>query len=418
LVLAALRLQESPLTLVETAFRTLPDRYLGAPEGFDATYHVRLADLGHTFEVRCTAAVARVRKGISSRPPDVVIGTDAETWLALRNGELSGLEAFLERRLYARGQIDLAVRFESLFRLPDGRDPLLELRDVPIGRGRTISTLSLGQGPDVLLLHGLGAAKTSMFELAAHLARDGYRVHALDLPGFGSSSKPSTASYSAQWLAECVLELMDELGIDTAHLVGNSLGGRVALELALGHPGRVRSVAALCPAVAFIKRGLHPLVRLVRPELGLLPHRFRRALVQSQLSSMFADRDQLDPSVADLVVDEFQRTYASAGARFAFYAAARNIYLDRPFGRHGFYPRLAELEPPSLFVWGRQDRLIPPAFARYVARSLASAEQVVLDRCGHVPQVEQAGATAQLVAGLLTRAEALGTRDRAGASAA
>src|SRR4051794_24135787 len=88
---------------VQEAFRTLPTRYLGASPGFDATYHVCLADVGHTWEVRCTTHGARVRMGATRREPDVTIGTDAQTWLQLRQGELSGLEAFSQRRLYARG---------------------------------------------------------------------------------------------------------------------------------------------------------------------------------------------------------------------------------------------------------------------------------------------------------------------------
>ena len=88
-------------------------------------------------------------------------------------------------------------------------------------------------------------------------------------------------------------------------------------------------------------------MRLLRPEFGLLPHRFGRDTVARQFLGLFADRDQIDPCVADVVVDEFQRIYGSAGARLAFLAAARNVYLDRPFGRGGFYPRLAELAPPA-----------------------------------------------------------------------
>ena len=118
--------------------------------------------------------------------------------------------------------------------------------------------------------------------------------------------------------------------------------------------------------MAFVKRDWHPIVRLLRPELGLLPHNLGRGRVARQFWSLFADPDQVDPSMADVVVDEFQRIYASAGARLAFLTAARNIYLERPFGRGGFYPRLAELEAPALFVWGACDRLIPPGFKRHV----------------------------------------------------
>jgi pimeloyl-ACP methyl ester carboxylesterase len=403
-------LQDRTLALVEEGFHTLPERYLGAPKGFDVTYHVRLGDVGHTFEVRCTEHGARVRKGISARPADVVIGTDSRTWLRLRAGELSAVEAFRDRSLYARGELDNAVRFESLFRLADGRDPLMLVRDVELRSGLKVSTLSTGEGPDVLMIHGLGAAKSSFFDCAALLADAGYRVHALDLPGFGGSSKPPRAPYTAPWFAEAVRGVMDALEIESAHLVGNSMGGRVALEMGLRWPERVRSIAALCPAVAFVKRDFHPLVRLLRPELGLLPHKLRRGIVERQLWSMFCDPDALDPSVADVVVDEFQRHYSSAGARVAFYASARNIYLDRPFGDGGFYPRLAELAPPALFVWGTHDKLIPAGFRRHVAEVLPGAEQVVLDGCGHVPQVERPEQTVGMLRRLFTQTEALGTR--------
>jgi pimeloyl-ACP methyl ester carboxylesterase len=207
-----------------------------------------------------------------------------------------------------------------------------------------------------------------------------------------------------------VHELMDRLGIDRAHLVGNSLGGRVALEVALRHPERVSGVGLLTPAVAFVRRGYQPLVRLLRPELGLLPHRFGRATVAKQFWGLFADHDLVDPSVADIVVDEFQRIYSSAGARLAFLAAARNIYLDRPFGRDGFYPRLAELRVPSLFVWGAHDRLIPAAFRHHVARWLPSAEQLVLEGCGHVPQVEKPEETNGALLRFFAQVEARGAQ--------
>src|SRR5690348_4169119 len=111
------------LQLVEQGFRSLAERYLGAEPGTDTTYHVKLGDIGHTWEVRCTEHGARVRKGVTSRRADVVIGTDAHTWLRLRRGELSGIEAFSQRLLYARGDLDLAVGFEGLWRLPSGRPP-------------------------------------------------------------------------------------------------------------------------------------------------------------------------------------------------------------------------------------------------------------------------------------------------------
>jgi pimeloyl-ACP methyl ester carboxylesterase len=394
---------------VDAAFRTLPERYLGAPPGFDATYHVRLGDVGQTWEVRCTSHVARVRKGVTRRRPDVVIGTDAATWTALREGRLSGIEAFWQRLLYARGDLDLAVGFEGLFHLPNGRPPLLRIHDVKLP-GRSVSTLTMGEGPDVLCIHGLGATKVSFFDTAAALTHAGYRVHALDLPGFGSSSKPLAGLYSARWFADGVVAVMDALDVQRAHLVGNSMGGRVAIEMGLRSPERVAGLALLCPAVAFVRRDWHPIVRLMRPELGLLPHSFGHARIARQFWTLFANPDQVDPSVADIAVDEFERIYASAGARLAFLTCARNIYLERPFGRGGFYPRLSELEAPALFVWGTHDRLIPAGFRRHVAQWLPSAEQIVLDRCGHVPQIERPEQTIGLLGRFFTQVDALGWR--------
>ena len=97
--------------------------------------------------------------------------------------------------------------------------------------------------------------------------------------------------------------------------------------------------------MAWVRRGLHPIVRLLRPEFGPAPARLPPlGRSPSQFWSIFYDRDVIDPAVGELMVDEFRRIYHTAGARYAFLASARNIYLEAPFGRSGFYPRLAGLE--------------------------------------------------------------------------
>ena len=95
---------------------------------------------------------------------------------------MSGLDAFSQRRLYARGDLDLALGFEGLFRLPGGRDPLLRITEVETAQAR-ITTLIAGDGAEqVICLHGLGSNKASFFETVAALAPE-CTVHALDLPG-------------------------------------------------------------------------------------------------------------------------------------------------------------------------------------------------------------------------------------------
>jgi pimeloyl-ACP methyl ester carboxylesterase/putative sterol carrier protein len=395
---------------VDRAFRSLPERYLGAPDGFDATWRLKLADIGRTWDVRCTTHTARVRAGMASRKPDVTIGTDARTWLELRAGEVNGIEAFSQRRLYARGNVDLAVGFEGMFRLEGDRPPLLQIHDVGVGRLK-VSVLTMGAGPDVLLLHGLGATKSSFFDTAAALARSGYRVHALDLPGFGGSSKPP-AVYGVPYFCKAVIGVMDELGIDRAHFVGNSMGGRVAIEIGLEHPERVGAMVLLCPAVAFVRRAWAPFVRVLRPELGLLPHGLGHANIERTFWSLFADRDLVDPTLGDIVTDEFERIYRSPGARLAFLSSARALYLEPPFGRNGFYPRLAELQAPTLFVWGSHDKLIPAGLRRHVEQWLPSSEHITLDGCGHVPQVERPEHTNGILRRYFAHADALGARPR------
>ena len=87
-------------------------------------------------------------------------------------------------------------------------------------------------------------------------------------------------------------------------------------------------------------------------------------------------------------IDEFLRSYLQPSGRAAFYAAARNIYLEEPRGPNGFWTRLESLQTPSLFVWGRRDVIVPPTFARHVRDAIPAARHLELD-CGHVPQLER-----------------------------
>jgi len=395
------------LRRAEEAFATLPERYLGAEEDYRATVQVRLEDLGRTWEVSLTED--RCKVGTSpSRRPDVVIGTDAGTWLALRQGRLSGLDAFSQRRLWARGDLDHAVGFEGLFHLPDDRPPLLRIHEVRV-KGASISSLTAGDGPEhVILIHGLGGGKSSFYETVSALAPR-YTVHAIDLPGFGSSSKPVRGAYDPNFFARHVLRFMDALSIDRAHLVGNSMGGRVAIEVGLQSPARTRSLSLLAPSMAWLRgRQWSPLVRLLRPELAALPHPLSSEQVRRRFWSMIASTDRVDPAVGDLAADEFLRTYRDGMARVAFFKAARNIYLEKPHGQGGFWTRLERLQPPALFVWGSEDRLVPARFSRHVEAILPDAPQAVLAECGHVPQVELPGRTHELVAAFIAGSGAWG----------
>src|SRR5689334_12094088 len=100
--MAGSSLRDRVLQRVTAAFETLPERYLGAEPGFDASFEIRLGDVGRTWRVRLRESRCEVRHS-HSRDPDVVINTDASTWISLREGRLSGLDAFSARRLRVRG---------------------------------------------------------------------------------------------------------------------------------------------------------------------------------------------------------------------------------------------------------------------------------------------------------------------------
>ncbi|MDQ3587591.1 MAG: alpha/beta fold hydrolase, partial [Actinomycetota bacterium] len=216
------------------------------------------------------------------------------------------------------------------------------------------------------------------------LAGDDLRVIALDIPGFGDSVKPIGAPYDAKWFARTVIAALDALEIDSAHLAGNSMGGRVAMEMGFQCPDRVDRLVLMSPALAWLRgRSWAPLLRLMRPELGLLQPT-PRPLVEQVVRRVVPGARE---GWAAAGVDEFLRAYLDPRGRAAFYAAARNIYLDEPAGEKGFWKRLSALEAESLFVWGRQDKLVPIAFMRHVEEALPAARHLELD-CGHVPQVE------------------------------
>ena len=382
--------------LLELTGRVRPDR----AEGLSAA--VVLATPEERWTLRLNNGRLTVGIGGVDRP-DAVISSDSATLVDINTGRLTGSEAFLDGRVTVRGNLGLALRLESIF------DPVFP-RPVTAPQDRTVfagglpvSILEAGRGDPVLLLHGLGATKASFLPTVMALAKD-HRVIVPDLLGHGDTAKP-LARYDAPTFARFVLQLMDSLDIDRADLIGNSMGGRISLEVAMTTPDRVRSVSLLCPAVAFLKRrGFVPFVRVLRPELGIVPHRLPHRMVVRSIRTMFSQPNRLPMSWYEAGADEFLRVFRTPRGRAALYASMRNIYLDEPGGESGFWMRLERLDKPSLFVWGDRDRLVPAAFDRHVRRTLPSAASHVFRDCGHVPQFEHPDQTHALIRSFLASA--------------
>jgi pimeloyl-ACP methyl ester carboxylesterase len=317
---------------------------------------------------------------------DGVITAPPEGWDRIARDVRSGMELWRSGHLVLRKNLHLGLGF--LAATSGARDPgRLCFRGVDTESGR-ISILSAGSGDPVVLIHGLGATKGSFLATTTILASS-FRAIAVDLPGFGDSDKPLLAPYHPPFFARALVHLLDALKIDRAHFVGNSLGGRVALELGLRYPDRTRRLVLLAPSLAWKReRRWAPLVRLLRPELGLIqlaPRRTIEGVVRRMIPA--ADNHWVAAGV-----DEFLRAYFTPRGRAAFYAAARQIYLEEPHGAKGFWTRLAKLEPEALFIWGKRDWLVPVAFADHVRRVLPKALHLELD-CGHVPQLERVAET-------------------------
>ncbi len=202
-------------------------------------------------------------------------------------------------------------------------------------------------------------------------------MHAIDFPGFGASTKPAQRALRRGLVrAPSCSSSMDALGVDVAHLVGNSMGGRVAIEVATSAPERVTSLSLLAPALAW--RRNRPLVRscaCCAPSSPRSHTRCSSAIVRDQVKALFAHPDKIDPELIEIATARLLRAYRSPAARIAFFASLRNIYLDDPFGESGLWTRLEQLIPPALFIWGDHDKLVPAAFERPVAGALPNASR-------------------------------------------
>jgi pimeloyl-ACP methyl ester carboxylesterase len=366
---------------VQPVFQELVGRY--DPDRFElgrGAARVRLVARGsEAVDVVLDARHARLEQANGHRA-DAELTAGADVWEQLAADVNGGLDAFRRGRLTIRQDLHLGVGF--LAATADAGPYGPRFRQVATAQG-VLSITEAGDGPPVLLIHGLGATKVSFLPTLAALAPT-HRAIALDLPGFGDSVKPLRAPYHAPYFARAVIALMDALGLRQADLVGNSMGGRVAIEVGLRFPSRTGRLGLLAPSLAWLRpRRFAPLLKLVPPQLGLLQPT-PRVLAESIVRHLVPGGAEGWTAAG---VDEFLRSYLTPRGRAAFYAAARNIYLEEPTGPHGLWTRLPGLSAPSLFVWGRWDKLVPIGFEPHVRAALPNSTHLELD-CGHVPQLE------------------------------
>lgn len=387
--------------LISERIRSLPRRFrLDAADGLSAEWELRIGQ--QVFAVSVTDHACFVREGPSVAPA-TVITMDPATWIDIDEGRTTGGEAFLRRQVTLTGNLDLAVRLQTLFRphRRARRDTDLDQIEVQI-EGMKISSYVVGpaDGDPLVLVHGLGASKITWLPLLPELSRT-HRIVVPDLPGHGESDKPR-ADYSPRYMARAVRRVMNELGIESAGIVGNSLGGRVALELALRSSDRVTSLILLDPSVPGLRwRYILGFTRIIPTEFGAIPFPMRERWTSVAVRRLFADPSRLPGESYDVAAKEFMRVYRSARARMAFFSSLRHIVTERP---EAFYGALRRIKQPVLVLFGEDDRLVPLRLGVRLAEHLPNAKLIVLPGVGHVPQFEATEETVEAVTEFLAEA--------------
>ena len=234
----------------------------------------------------------------------------------------------------------------------------------------------------VVLLHGITATHRFYRHNIAYLARR-RRVIAPDLPGFGGSGKPDV-SYSTDYFVAVLAELLDAKGIERAHLVGNSMGGQIAMQFALAHPARVDRLVLVAPAgVTAVPMGLLRFglggAAFTERHTPRVPAAAIRLLFHGII---FPDR----PDLAARYVRGYLAGLASQEGPLhfrTFYRALRGV-LATPLR-----VRAREIGAPTLILWGARDRLLPVTAAPNLRRRIAHSRLLIYRESGHCPMVDQ-----------------------------
>jgi pimeloyl-ACP methyl ester carboxylesterase len=270
--------------------------------------------------------------------------------------------------------------------------PTIRRHDLVVD-GLRLHVAEAGTGPALLLVHGLTASH-AVWEPTIHAFADRWHVIAPDLPGHGESAKPD-APYTVDFFAGMLRTLARELDVAEAVLAGSSLGGRVALELAAWYPAFTRALVLAAPAVGY-SLAMRSVGQALQAVTG---PRVLRATLERYFQQNFHDRARIGQVTRRRILEE--RLAASDFPDFAR-AVARSLG-----GVLRAEPQpLERVTQPVLVVWGRNDRLVPLHRSQGLLERLPYARLEVLDRCGHLPMLEQPTAFNRVVAEFLSAVHA------------
>ena len=236
-------------------------------------------------------------------------------------------------------------------------------------QGHKLAYYETGKGSVVILIHGLGADSRHWAANIDALAQN-FRVIAIDQVGYGQSDKP-ILNYSVGTFVDYLQGFLRALKIPRATLVGNSLGGWVALDSAIHHPEMVEKLVLVDAA------GLQPAVALKVPEGGMKP--LTRLDTKWFFDLMEANKEW---ATMDLGPNSFER-HKQNGDNYTIASSVAEMITGRYFEDK----KLGKVQAPTLIVWGRDDLLIPLAMGERLHKGIAGSQMVVIDGTGHIPMV-------------------------------
>jgi pimeloyl-ACP methyl ester carboxylesterase len=255
-----------------------------------------------------------------------------------------------------------------------------------------------GRGSPVLFIHGLGSSGYIEWRFNLEAASVAHRVYAPDLPGFGRSEKPR-ARYGVPYFTRFIVRYMEGRGLRSAAVVGASLGGRVALELALENPRLVRKLV-LVNALGLGRPNVHVSYGLVIiPRVGEAVMNMARDALRwapSQMIRRVAGRlsgasHDLTRTMDDAYLDNLRELYAAEGYHDAYLATVRSLVTPTAVfgGPHDVTKRLSDLKMPVQLIWGADDPLFPVAHAARAHALIEHSRLAVIEGAGHTPQAER-----------------------------
>jgi abhydrolase domain-containing protein 6 len=244
----------------------------------------------------------------------------------------------------------------------------------------------------LLLVHGFGGDKDNWAMLAPHLT-DRYHVIIPDLVGFGDNARADHVPYDIAAQTARLIDFMNAVGVQKCHIVGNSMGGWIALQAALDHPGRLETLTLVNNA-GVIGKEESDLQKLPRTEESPLVATSAQDL--KRLMAFIAHKPRYIPSrFMDVAWQD------RAGSRALHDQIFWTIVEDgeqRPLNE-----RLRDVAVPTLIMWGRHDQLIHVSCVAELQAGIAGSEAVIFEDAGHVPMIEKPGATAAVLRRFLAK---------------